>query len=249
VPTGALRRTLSVTLADVEGPDRLWAIVRGLVPNAPLGDGTRPLAQRLDDGERVLWSARPHSSRWTARRSATAFAGFLIALAAAGVALRSAPPVGRVLRAHALPPATAAVLVAGVALVVLLMVAVAVFVGYYAVLRPWRLARVTRYFVTDRRVLIRRGSEELHLDRDRIAYVITTKRSEGSSQRDLWLVLDGPQARAYSPSGAFGGAGADEQKLVPMFSSVDDADTATEVLHVSRISLSGAADGGAAEAA
>ena len=68
VPTGALRRTLSLTLADVETPDRLWAIVRGIAPGAPLGDGDRPLAQRLDDGERVIWSAIPMASAWTTRR-------------------------------------------------------------------------------------------------------------------------------------------------------------------------------------
>ena len=95
--------------------------------------------------------------------------------------------------------------------------------------------------MTDRRVLIRRGHEELHLDREHIAYVITTPRSEGSSRRDMWLVLDGPQARAYSPSGAFGGA-RDEQRLVPMFAAVEDADTATELLHVSRISAHGTGD-------
>src|SRR5688572_21766382 len=72
VPTGALRRTLSLTLGNVEAPDRLWAIVRGLTPSAPLGDGNRPLAQRLDDGERVLWTALPRASRWTPRRIATA---------------------------------------------------------------------------------------------------------------------------------------------------------------------------------
>ncbi|MDF2692246.1 MAG: hypothetical protein K0S65_629 [Labilithrix sp.] len=235
VPTGALRRTLSLTLADVDGPDRLWAIVRGLTPSATLGDGSRPLAQRLDDGERVLWTARPWASRWTARRIATAVGGALLAIAAVHVFARLTPPITRVLRAHALPPVTAAVLVGGVALVLLLLAGVAAFVGYSAVLRPWRLARATRYFVTDRRVLIRRGTEELHLDRERIAYVITAPSREGSARRDVYLVLDGPQARAFSPSGAFGGA--DEERLVPMFSAVEDADTATEVLHVSRISL------------
>jgi hypothetical protein len=30
VPTGALRRTLSLSLHDVEAPDRLWALVRGI---------------------------------------------------------------------------------------------------------------------------------------------------------------------------------------------------------------------------
>lgn len=235
VPTGALRRTLSVTLANVEGPDRLWALVRGLTPSAPLGDGSRPLAQRLDDGERVLWTARPWASRWTPRRAATAASGALLAVAAVYLLARVEPPITRVLRAQALPPVTAAVLVGGVALVVLLLAGVACFVAYSAVLKPWRLARKTRYFVTDRRVLIRRGAEELHLDRQRIAYVITAPWREGSARRDVYLVLDGPQARAFSPSGAFGGA--DEERLVPMFSAVEDADTATEVLHVSRISL------------
>jgi hypothetical protein len=235
VPTGALRRTLSLTLPDVEAPDRLWAIVRGLTPGAPLGDGSRPLAQRLDDGERVLWSERPWGSRWTVRRAATASGGALLVLAAGHVVARAAPPIARVLRAHALPASTAAVFTVGVALAVLLLAGVAAYVSYSALLRPWRLARATRYFVTDRRVLIRRGKEELHLDRERIAYVITAPSREGSARRDVYLVLDGPQARAFSPSGAFGGA--DEERLVPMFTAVEDADTATEVLHVSRISL------------
>jgi hypothetical protein len=108
-------------------------------------------------------------------------------------------------------------------------------VGYSALLRPWFLARATRYFVTNHRVLIARGTEELHLDRKHITYVITAPWREGDAKRDVYLVLDGPQARAYSPSGAFGGA--DEERLVPMFRAVDDADTATEVLQISRISL------------
>lgn len=236
VPTGALRRTLSLTLADVEAPDRLWAVVRGLTPSATLGDGTRPLAQRLDDGERVLWSALPRASRWTARRVATAIGAAVVAATAAVVIARAAPPIARVLRQHLLSPVTSGVLVAGVALAVLLLASVAVWIGYVSVVRPWRLARATRYFVTDRRVLIRRGSEELHLDRQRIAYVITAPWRDGDARRDLFLVLDGPQARAFSPSGAFGGG--DEERLVPMFAAIEDADTASELLHVSRISIS-----------
>lgn len=237
VPTGALRRTLSLTLADVDAPDRLWAIVRGLVPGAPLGDGRRPLAQRLDDGERVLWSASATgASPWPARRIASALVGLALAATAVVIALRSVPPVGRVLRSHALPPAMAATFVAGIGLTVLLLASVAIFVGFTAVVRPWLLRRETRYFVTDRRVLIRRGAEELHLDRGRIAYVITAPLRHGDSRRDLYLVLDGPQARAFSPSGAFGGSSPDE-RLVPMFAAIEDADAATAVLHVSRISL------------
>ncbi|MBS2016647.1 MAG: hypothetical protein JST00_27435 [Deltaproteobacteria bacterium] len=235
VPTGALKRTLSLTLADVEAPDRLWAIVRGLEPAAPLGDGTRPLAQRLDPGERVLWSTAPLASRWTTRRIFTAMGATGVALAAVGIIARVSPPIARVLRQHLLSPLGSGFLVGGVALTVLLLVSVAVWIGYVAIVRPVRLARATRYFVTDRRVLICRGTEELHLDRQRIAYVITAPWRDGDARRDLYIVLDGPQARAYSPSGAFGGN--DEERLVPVFNAIEDADTASELLHVSRISI------------
>lgn len=236
VPTGALRRTLSITFADVETPDRLWAIVRGLTPSAPLGDGSRPLAQRLDDGERVLWTASPRASRWTNRRIATAIGASVVGAAAGLMLARAEPPVARVLRQHVLPPVTSGLLVGGVALAVLLLASVACFIGWASIVRPVLLAKKTRYFVTDRRVLIRRGLEELHLDRQRIAYVITAPWRDGGTRRDLFLVLDGPQARAFSPSGAFGGA--DEERLVPMFAAIEDADTASELLHVSRISIS-----------
>jgi hypothetical protein len=138
-----------------------------------------------------------------------------------------------------LSPFTAALLVAGVGLAALLLATVAAVIGYGSLVRPVLLARRTRYFVTDRRVLIVRGSEELHLDRTRIAYVITAPWRVGGSRRDLFLVLDGPQARAFSPSGAFGGfgTGGDAERLVPMFTAIEDADTASELLHVSRISI------------
>jgi hypothetical protein len=236
VPTGALRRTLSITFADVETPDRLWAIVRGLTPSAPQGDGNLPLAQRLDDGERVLWTGSPRASRWTNRRIATTLGASAVAGCAVLMLARVAKPIGRVLHQHILSPVTSGLLVGGVALAVLMLVTVACFIGYSAVIRPVLLAKKTRYFVTDRRVLIRRGFEELHLDRQRIAYVITAPWTVGGTRRDLFLVLDGPQARAFSPSGAFGNGG--DERLVPMFAAIEDADTAAGLLHVSRISIS-----------
>ncbi len=226
VPTGALRRTLSLTLADVEAPDRLWATVRGIAPSAPLGDGARPLAQRLDDGERVIWSAIPMASPWTTRRAMTAVVALVLSLLAVRMVVRAVPSVKRVFGLHALPPVTMAILVAGVALGALLLIAVALGVAYSAWIRPVRLAQATRYFVTNRRVLIRRGSEELHLDRSRIAYVIA---APSRGLHDLFLVLDGPQARALAAMGAFGGG--DGGALVPVFASIEDAETVGAILH------------------
>jgi hypothetical protein len=235
VPTGALRRTLALTLNDVEAPDRLWALVRGVEPSAPLGNAARPLAQRLDPGERVLWSAAPLASPWTTRRTGTAIVGAFLGLSFVRAMWRSVPSLASVLRLHALTPAVAVLLVGGAALSMLLLLAVASAVGYAAFVRPWRLVRQTRYFVTDARVLIRRGEEELSLDRSRIAYVID---APSKKLHDVFLVLDGPQARALAPSGAFGGEafGGDEagDALRPVFASIDDADTVGRILRSAR---------------
>src|SRR5579884_1120086 len=226
VPTGALRRTLSLTLHDVEAPDRLWATIRGVEPGAPLGSGDRPLAQRLDPGERVLWSAAPLGSPWTTRRAAMAVVGGVLALTFVRSLARSVPPLARVLRLHALPPGLAVLFVGAATLGMLLLFAVAAGVAYAAFVRPWRLALHTRYFVTNARVLIRRGSEELSLDRSRIAYVID---APSRKLHDVFLVLDGPQASALAPSGAFGGDDRDDA-LRPVFAAIDDADTVGRIL-------------------
>ncbi len=226
VPTGALRRTLTLTLHEVEAPDRLWALIRGATPVASLGVGDRPVPQRLDEGEIVLWSGAPLASAWPARRIATAaFGGVLAVLFVRSIA-RGVPSLLKVLRLHVLPPVLVAALVGAAALGMLLLLAVSTGVAYAAVVRPRRLARVTRYFVTSSRVLIRRGDEELSLDRSRIAYVI---EAPARKLHDVFLVLDGPQARAMAPSGAFGTEDRDDS-LRPVFAAIADAATVGEIL-------------------
>ncbi len=228
VPTGALRRTLAVTLRDVEAPDRLWAVVRGVEAAAPLGSAERPLAQRLDPGERVLWSAAPLASPWTSRRVLTAAAGAALTFSFVHSMLRSVPTVIRVLRLHTLGPWLATALVGGVTLGMVLLLAVACGAAYLALVRPGRLARDTRYFVTTHRVLIRRGNEELSLDRANIAYVID---APWKKLHDVFLVLDGPKARALAPSGAFGGEGRDDA-LRPVLAAIEDAETVGQILRM-----------------
>ena len=99
---------------------------------------------------------------------------------------------------------------------------------------PVLLARKTRYFVTDRRVLIRRGNEELHLDRQRIAYVITAPWRDGGTRARSLPRARRARRRARSRRAARSAA-ATSERLVPMFAAIEDADTATELLHVSRI--------------
>jgi hypothetical protein len=233
VPIGALRRRLSLVLPGVIGPDRLWAIIRGVPASGGAGDGHRPLAQRLDEGERVLWSARPVSSwrAWMpghARQLGTALIGLVVAAAFVRELRRVGPAVHLVLAGGLSPRSPGFVaLVVGVALTGALLACISIGLGYVAIVRPARLVQQTRYLITDRRVLIQRGDEELSLDRGRIVDVIDSPGQRGL--HDIFLVLDGPRARAVAASGAFGERDI-EPGLVPVFHSVADADEVSQIL-------------------
>jgi hypothetical protein len=235
VPTGALRRRLSLLLPGVIGPDRLWAIIRGVPATSGAGDGLRPIAQRLDDGERVLWSAKPTSS-WReyfplgTRQIFTATIGAFVAVVLVrelSVATRAAHRVlGAGLSSRS---PTFISLIMGLALTAILLACVAASLGYIALVRPARLAQKTRYFITNRRVLIQRGNEELYLDRERIVDVIDAPSQGGL--HDIFLVLDGPRARALAAGGAFGERDI-ENGLIPVFHSVADAEEVSQILRV-----------------
>jgi hypothetical protein len=134
-------------------------------------------------------------------------------------------PTRKVIGLHALGPWITSLFVAGVSLGVLLLVAATCVFVHRALVRPLLQKRSTRYFVTNRRVLIQRGTEELLLDRTHIAYVIAAPSSK--ALQDVFMVLDGPQARALAASGAFGRKA---EGLEPVFSSIDDADTVGAIL-------------------
>lgn len=233
VPTGALRRRLTLRLPGVSAPDRVWAIIRGEEKVAPTGVGNRPLAQRLDQGERVLWSARPRPSARaylpTTKREwmLVAISAFLL-LSMARLVWTGVPTLHGIIEAG-LPANSAAfvLLVIAMALTALAMLAVASYLAWDAVVRRARLVRETRYLITNKRVLIQRGREELHLDRTRIVDVIDTPARGGLY--DVFLVLDGPRARALAASGAFGELERSPH-LRPVFESVQDAEGASRIL-------------------
>ncbi len=232
VPTGALRRRLSIMLSGLAAPDRVWAIVRGVTPAAAVGDGQRLLAQRLDEGESVLWSAHP-SGGWKSwlPTGGRAFGSLAISLALGGsatvVGMRSVDILRGLARVGLDPHSGTFVgLVATLSMTMVLLAVASLGVAYNVLVRPARLAARTRYWVTNRRVLIQRGDEELHLERSRIVDVIDAPH--GAGLKDLFLVLDGPKARALAASGAFGEAEA--QGLLPVLHRVADAEVVQRIL-------------------
>lgn len=232
VPTGALSRRLRLKLSGLLAPDRVWAIIRGAEDLAPAGQGESPLGQRLDRGERVVWTAksRPTLSAFLPqgqRDWVLLIIAFLLLAATAHVLTRAVPILERLDGTLPIKSFTFAALAFGFGAMVLLMLSVAAYLAYDSVIRPGLLAGQTRYVVTDKRVLIQRGTEELHLDRKRIVDVILEPAGEGL--RNLFLVLDGPKARALAASGAFGEMGRSPH-LRPVFESVEDADSASRIL-------------------
>ncbi len=120
-------------------------------------------------------------------------------------------------------------LAASLSLAIVLLAAGAVAILYDVVVRPGRSLAETRYLITNRRVLIQQGDEELHLDRGRIVDVIDAPESGG--MRDVFLVLDGPHARALAAGGAFGEA--PQQGLQPVLRRVEDVDAVRHILLLS----------------
>jgi hypothetical protein len=233
VPTGALRRRLMLTLVGVRAPERVWAIVRGAERVAPRGGADRPLAQRLDVGERVIWSAQPRTKlrRFipTGRREwgMLALAGFLL-FGVVRMAVGALPALVKVHQSGVpFQSFTFIALAIGMGSTILLLLAIACYLVYDAILRTGYLAAHTRYLVTNKRVLIQRRSEELHLDRAKILDVIETPKGDGLY--DLFLVLDGPRARAVAASGAFGEI-ARGPNLRPVFEAVEDAESVSKIL-------------------
>jgi hypothetical protein len=234
VPMGALSRRLSILMTGLIAPDRVWAIIRGVTPSAPAGDGHRLLAQRLDEGERVLWSGHP-PHRWrkwlpdSIRGAASVAVALTLFVFAISTGHHSVQTIRAVTSAGLDTESVSFVaLAASLSMTIVLLGAAAVICIYAAVVRPARLEANTRYLITDRRVLIQRGHEELHLDRSRIVDIIDAPAQGGGT--DIFLVLDGPKARGVAASGAFGEAPG--KGLQPVLHRVADVESVRQILAV-----------------
>jgi hypothetical protein len=233
VPTGALRRRLLIRLGGLAAPDKVWALIRGVDSKSESNAGERCVSQRLEEGERVLWSASPRTS-WRrflphGRRAWQTFAlGATLVVTVAHLAHRLVANWQLLLEAGlAEHMGTLVALAAGQAIAVVLLLTVTGFLLHRSVVLPGRQLSRTRYLITNRRVLIQREHEELHLDRDQIVDVIDIQGLRGL--HNVFLVLDGPRARALELSGAFGETDRDSN-LRPILEGVEDWESVSTLL-------------------
>jgi hypothetical protein len=237
VPTGALKRRLMLRLSGLTAPDRVWAIIRGAEDVAPRGDGIRPLTQRLDQGERVVWSAQPrrrmrrflpHGHREWGLLAIAA----LLFLGVGRMIFGALPALEKVHQVLPVASFSFIAIVLAMGSAILLMLVIACYMVYDAVIRQGVLTRETRYLITNKRVLIQRGIEELHVDRNKIVDVIDAPAGDGLY--DVFMVLDGPRARALAASGAFGELDRGPH-LRPVFEAVEDAEGVNRILRAAAV--------------
>jgi hypothetical protein len=261
VPTGALRRKLTLVFRGISRPDRVWDHIRGASrlstaetatsteqPDAweeeasPFSsDEARLRTQRtLHTGERLVGSFRPVLSwRCLLPQSARHVGALLLGLGSAAATYESfsrALPAARLVLAAGVPALSAGfvALVLALALTTGLLFASGLSLVWTGLLARAARDRATRYVVTDRRVLITQGDEELHLDRARIVDVVEAPHASGALS-DVFLVLDGPKARALAMSGAFGETDGDrraENELRPVLRRVRDPASVRRLLLV-----------------
>ena len=211
VPTGALRRRLTLTLRGVSSPHRVWTIVRGAESVAgSVGGGDVPLEARLDQGEVVKWTGRPMRSwrSWlpmSTRRTLTAALGGLCWMAAVRTVLTGIPLAQRLIEGGIAPWSVGFItLVGAIALTVVILIAAGGWFLHVGLIHKAWQDRSTRYLVTNERVILQRGRHELHVGRKSVVDVADRDGVYGG--RDVYLVLDGPDSRAFSAQGAFGPA-------------------------------------------
>jgi hypothetical protein len=230
VPMGVFSRKLALRLEGVESPDGVWAIIRGAQDVATSGHGDLPIAQRLDQGERILWSARPlptlreylpsGSRQWYLTAIALSLFGI-----AGFMGIRAVKLLDR-LSTIGIPSSSLTfwALATGLGFGLISVISVGLFITHSVFVYRALTLRDTRYLISNKRVLIQCGRDELHLDRKHIVDIIDTPAGTGKS--NLFLILDGPRAKALAANGAFGENHQRSSELLPVFECVQDGEGA-----------------------
>lgn len=229
VPFGPLARNQRLVLHDLDAPDRVLALIRGVEPSPHAGDDQMPLTDRLDPGEEVLWGAGPEGWLIGWREMLTAIGGAVVVL----LGLRYGADAVRILMSLergglAVGSGAWMLLFTATLLSFAMMVSVGGTLLWYGSVRARTQGRETEYVITNKRLLIRRGRTELSLDRKRIFDVAETPTWRGL--RNVFLILDGPEGRALGDSGALRTWPPSREPVGPVLYEVRDSEGARDIL-------------------
>jgi len=200
-PFGPLSRQQRVVLHDIAAPDRLLALIRGTAPGEFAGYCDVPLTDRLDADEHVLWGSAPAGLGVGRSELLIAALGGMTLAVGALYAQRTASVMLMFERAG-LPvrSATWLMLFFAIAISAGVILSVGCVLFWKGSWGARALGTRTEYILTNTRVLIRRDRTELSVDR-RLIVDVVDEPGHGELS-DLYLILDGPRAKALNDSGA-----------------------------------------------
>ena len=229
IPFGPLARQQRIVMHNIETPDAVLSVIRGVEPSQHAGDHTTPLTDRLTPGEQVLWGASPDGFGIDWRDVLTTLFGVGVLVVGMPAAVRSAAILVE-FEHRGLPLTSSTWLLLFAATVVTATVILIVGGGliWHGILRARAMGQDTEYVLTDRRLLIRRGLTELSLPRRCIVDVAPTPGYRGLT--NLYFVLDGPEARALSASGALSAIAPSRDAVQPVLFDLEDTRTLCALL-------------------
>jgi len=235
VPFGPFKRTQRLVLHDVKAPDALFAILRDVEPSERAGDIDVKLADRLDADESLLWGGAPERAAPDWREWSTAVGGVVLIAFAGAYEWRMATQLldfemlGMQVRSW-----TWVFFFASTFLAFGTMLAIGGYLFWYGLFRSRAMVLDTEYLLTERRLLIRRGRTELSVDRRRIVDVAQEPRANGLYT--MFLILDGPDARALGDSGALSSMTPAKDSVPPILFEVRDPERVRRLILGERIS-------------
>lgn len=235
VPFGPFQRTQRVVLHDVRAPDALSAILRDAAPPERAGDIDVKLADRLDPDESLLWGGAPERAAPDWREWATALGGVALVVFASFYEWRMASQLlGLEMLGMQVRSWTWVFFFASTFVAFGTILAIGSYFVWYGLFRSRAMVRDTEYLLTERRLLIRRGRTELSVDRRRIVDVAQEPRANGLYT--MFLILDGPDARALGDSGALGSVTPAKDSVPPILFEVRDPERVRRLILGERIS-------------
>lgn len=230
VPFGPMSRRLRIVFHDIEAPDRVLSLIRGVQPAHYAGYSDVKITDRLDPDERVLWGAGPTGLRLGYAEAVTSVLGLLMLAIGLYYSYRTGHTLLRLeemgLRIH---NPKWLLLFTAIALSATVMLGIGAWLLWKGVWGARAEGSHTEYVLTDRRLLIRRGRTELSVDRRRIIDVADVPASGGS--HNLVLILDGPDGRALDDSGAMVSfAGPPRASVPPVLYEIRDPERVRSLL-------------------
>lgn len=218
-PFGPLRRTWRMILRGVAGPDQIVATLLDYETNVSTGFSSGPLVERLFAAESLRWSTRPQGWMIGVREIATMIFGLVVGVIGVIYIAQTYTIIFDLqVRGFLAGTLTWGLLVSAVVISGATIVGAAIYLLWFGSIRAYRMGLDSEYLLTNVRLLIRRGRNELTIPRQ----VIVGSGSLPIAQnlQHIFVLIDGPDARALGGAKSIGPSLPSRESVPPVLFEV-----------------------------